>query len=117
MRTSFMASLGITRAKEACRTAGRLWMAFVPSGHLRCAHLALGLNAFRDSAAEESDRRAATALLGCDMATFWGLDLESAEADWRAAEARREDSSLDIIVVALMGVQSGDVVGRRELTR
>lgn len=39
---SFKASLGIARAKEACRTAGTLWIAEDPNGHgLICGHLAL----------------------------------------------------------------------------
>lgn len=97
-----MASLGRTRAKEACRTAGRLWIEFAPSGHLRCAHLGAGRKApDRSSTAEETDRRAAAAPLGVDLATFCGFGLDSAVAVDRAEEARREDSSLDIIVAAL----------------
>ena len=88
-RASFMNSFGMTRAKEACRTAGRLEKVFAPAGHVfREVHLrnALGED---DSAECVIDRVAAT---------FCGRRGVTA-ARMRAVLGSREDSSLVVIIV------------------
>ena len=95
-----MASCGMTRANEACRTKDRLWMAFAPKGHLR--KRPLGRRVF-DWERVENDigLRAATLLLEIVEATFCaGRDCLRLPADDRREEARREDSSLVVIVAA-----------------
>lgn len=65
-RISFIASLGIARAKDACRTAGTLCIALLPKGQDRCrGHLAPDRSTpvDRDSAVCEKGLGAARALL------------------------------------------------------
>ena len=66
IRTSLMANFGRERAKEAWRTAGRLWIAFEPKGHdFRGGHckVARWSAPERNRAVCEMDRLAASALL------------------------------------------------------
>ena len=90
----------MARAKEACRTSDRLWMAFAPSGHRRSLPLGRRLLDW-ESAEKEMSLRAAieprdvVAATSCD-----GRDCLRFEAVDRREAARREDSSLGVIVVA-----------------
>lgn len=84
-----MARLGIVRAKEACRTAGRLWMALLPYGHaLRGGHDRV----VRDIIEFDIGRVAVRVATCC--AVLFGRARRRA----CGAEASREDSSLEIIV-------------------
>lgn len=76
-------------------------MALLPSGHLLCAHREVDRNAPDLSrAAEEAGRLAGPLPKDDGKATFCGLGFESAATEERVEEARREDTSLDIIVTA-----------------
>lgn len=95
-----MASLGIARAKDAWRTAGRLWMALEPIGQARrCCHLGFDASRLlaRDRAEYESVRRPATSAVGVRVATCCGCGRRSAEGACLAELAKREDSCLNII--------------------
>jgi hypothetical protein len=108
---NFMASLGIARANDACRTAGRLWMALEPIGQARrCCHRGFDARRLlaRESAEYESVRRPATSTAGMSVATCCGCWRRSAEGACLAALAEREDSCLEIIV--LPSVSSGSIV-------
>ncbi|KAK0945299.1 hypothetical protein LTR29_003147 [Friedmanniomyces endolithicus] len=105
-RTSFKASFGIERAKEACRTVGdeegRRWMALVPKGQVRRG--GHGLLEVRLSI----DWEIALALPG-DRATWCvleeGVARERTAAGLWVEEARREDNSLEIMVIPSMRIQ------------
>jgi protection-of-telomeres protein 1 len=98
-----MASLGMARANDAWRTAGRLWMALEPMGHARrCCHRGFDARRLlaRDSAEYEIVRRPATStVVGARLATFCGCWRRSAEGACLAELAKREDSCLNIIVL------------------
>ena len=113
IRASFMASLGIARANDAWRTAGKLWMALEPMGHARrCCHRGFDARRLlaRESAEYEIVRRPATStVVGVREATFCGCWRRSAEGACLAELAKREDSCLDIIV--LPSASGGIIVG------
>jgi hypothetical protein len=98
-----MASLGIARANDAWRTAGKLWMALEPMGHARrCCHRGFDARRLlaRESAEYEIVRRPATStVVGVREATFCGCWRRSAEGACLAELAKREDSCLNIIVL------------------
>ena len=99
---SFIANWGMTRANETWRTAGRLWIAFVPMGHRRWDKRFEGR---RESDCErveyERVRRAARELPTLEVATFGAaLGRPSVGAEDLKVEARREDSSLNVIVAS-----------------
>ena len=96
-----MASLGMALAKDACRTAGRLWIALEPIGHaLRCSHRGFSARRLlaRESAAYESGLLAAIWARGVVVATCCGCRRTSADGACLAELATREDSCLNIIV-------------------
>lgn len=112
IRASFMASLGMARANDAWRTAGRLWMALEPMGQARCrCHLGFDARRLlaRERAEYESVRRPATSAAGLVVATCCGCRRRSAEGACLAELAKREDSCLDIIV--LPSASGGIIVG------
>lgn len=93
-RANFMKSFGITRAKEACRTAGRLEKVFAPAGHVfRCVHLRNALG--------EDDR--AECVIDRVVAIFWARRGVTADR-MRAVLGSREDSSLVVIIVGASAI-------------
>ena len=74
----------------------------MPNGHRRCGHRPAGRSAEVCERAEwDINLRAAALPLWCNVATLCeGLGLASPGASRLAAEARREDNSLDIIVAS-----------------
>jgi hypothetical protein len=96
-----MANLGIARANDAWRTAGKLWMALDPMGQARrCCHRGFDARRLlaRESAEYEIVRRPATsAVLVVRLATFCDCWRRSAEGACLAELAKREDSCLNII--------------------
>ena len=108
-----MASLGIARANEAWRTAGKLWMALEPIGHARrCCHRGFDARRLlaRDSAEYESVRRPATSAVGVRAATCCGCWRRSAEGACLAELAKCEDSCLNIIVLPSASSEDVEVI-------
>ena len=107
-----MANLGIARANDAWRTAGKLWMALEPMGHARrCCHRGFDARRLlaRESAEYEMVRRPATStVVGVRAATLCGCWRRSAEGACLAELAKREDSCLNIIV--LPSASDGDIL-------
>jgi hypothetical protein len=88
-------------AKEAWRTAGRLWIAFEPNGHtLRCDHRApiRELSSAFDVAACDAALRATSAPLVYAVATCWVRD-SAVAARW-IFDSTFEVNNLEVILAA-----------------